>query len=58
MMTVKELIIALMDCDMDDDIYINILNGSDTEFYIVDGLENVLNEYRGNPTLATLGVIK
>ena len=57
-MTVKELITELLNhCDINDDVFINIL-GQDGEvvFYSVDGLENSLNEYRNKPTLATLGV--
>ena len=57
-MTVKELITELLNhCNIDDDVFINIL-GQDGEvvFYRVDGLENSLNEYRNQPTLSTLGV--
>lgn len=52
-MKVKELIKQLLDCDLEDDVYVNVPDfGGAFEFYFVDGLENKSFEYRGNPTLA------
>lgn len=57
-MRVKELIKQLLDCDLDDDVYIRIENYENdidcAEFYSIDGLEHSINEYKGNPTIATL----
>ena len=56
-MKVKELIKQLLDCDLEDDIYINIADSKgEFCFYSVDGLENKHFEYRNSPTLATLKV--
>lgn len=57
-MKVKELIKQLLDCDLEEDIYVNVPDyGGEFEFYFVDGLENKSCEYRNKPTLA-VGKVK
>ena len=62
-MTVKELIKQLMDCDMNDEVYVAVNDESSDTYppiihYSIDGLENNLYEYRNKPTIATLKVEK
>lgn len=56
MATAKELIQALLDCDLLDDVYVNIIdeNGKNN-FYKIDGLENSFYEYRKKPTFCIVG---
>lgn len=53
MITVKELIKALLDCDMADEVYVNVYDGT-SNYYAIDGLENFL-DYKRKPTLAICG---
>lgn len=52
-MKIREFIKILMEQDIEDDLYINVPNSDgDPVYYVVDGLENHLFEYRKNPTIS------
>ena len=55
-MTIKELLKQLLDCDVNDDLYIHVITDGESTYYSTDGLENSMFEFRKNPTLATLKV--
>lgn len=57
MATVKEVIAALLECDMRDEVYVNIYDGmtDKNNYYSIDGLEISFYEYNKKPTLAITG---